>query len=59
MLWLFDITDSMEFEQTPGDSGEQGNLLCCRPWSHRVGHNLVTEQQQQQILSWKSINFIG
>ena len=22
-----------EFEQTPGDSEEQGSLACCRPWS--------------------------
>ena len=23
-----------EFEQTPGDSGGQGSLMCCRPWGH-------------------------
>ena len=33
-----------EFEQTPGDSERQGNLECCSPWGHRVGHDLVTEQ---------------
>ena len=21
-----------EFEQTPGDSGGQGSLVCCSPW---------------------------
>ena len=34
-----------EFEETPGDSGGQGSLACCSPWSCRVGHDLVTEQQ--------------
>ena len=35
-----------EFEQTPGDSGGQGSLVCCSPWgSERVGHDLATEQQ--------------
>ena len=35
-----------EFEQNLGDSEGQGNLACCSPWGHRVGHDLVTEQQQ-------------
>ena len=30
-----------EFEQTPGDSEEQGSLACCNPWGHRVGHHLA------------------
>ena len=34
-----------ELGQTPGDSEGQGGLACCSPWVHRVGHNLVTEQQ--------------
>ena len=29
-----------------GDSEGQGSLVCCRPWDHRVGPALVTEQQQ-------------
>ena len=38
-----------EFEQTPRDGEEQGSLACCNPWGHkRVGHDLVTKQQQQQ-----------
>ena len=37
-----------EFEQTPGDSGGQGSLACCSPWSCRVRDDWVTEQQQQQ-----------
>ena len=36
-----------EFEQSLGDSEEQGILMCCSPWGHRVGHDLATEQQQQ------------
>ena len=34
-----------EFEQTLGGSDGQGGLACCRPWDHRVGHDLVTEQK--------------
>ena len=37
--------DGHESEQTSGDSGRQSNLMCCGPWGHRVGHDLVTEQQ--------------
>ena len=39
-----------EFEQTPGDRDGQRSLACCssREESPRVGHDLVTEQQQQQ-----------
>ena len=36
-----------EFEQTLGDSERQESLACCSPWSHRVGYDWVTEQQQQ------------
>ena len=35
-----------EFEQTQGDSDGQGNLVCYSLWGRRVGHDLVTEQQQ-------------
>ena len=33
MRWLDGITDSIchEFEQTQGDSGGQGSLVCCSP----------------------------
>ena len=28
-----------EFEQTPGDGeGQQGSVVCCSPWGHRVRH---------------------
>ena len=28
-------SNSHEFEQTPGDSGDQGSLVCCSPWNHK------------------------
>ena len=31
--WL----NGQEFEQTPGDGEGKGSLLCCNPWSRRVG----------------------
>ena len=34
-----------ELGQTPGDGEGRGRLACCSPWVHRVGHDLVTEQQ--------------
>ena len=24
-----------EFEQTPGDGGGEGGLVCCSPWGHK------------------------
>ena len=38
-----------EFEQTLGDSEEQGSLACCSLWGCRLGHNLATEQQLIQL----------
>ena len=26
------------FEQTPGGSGIQRNLMCCNPWGHKESH---------------------
>ena len=37
-----------ESEQTLGDSEAQGSLACCSPCGCRVGHDLVTGQQQKQ-----------
>ena len=34
-----------EFVQTLGDSEGQRSLVCCSPWSHRVGRDLAKEQQ--------------
>ena len=39
--------------QTLGDGDGQGGLKYCSPWGHRVGHDLVTEQQQGLNLWWK------
>ena len=36
-----------EFEETQGDSEGWGSLACCHPWSYRVRHDLMTEQQLQ------------
>ena len=35
------------FEQVLGDCEGQGSLACCNSWGRKVGHNLVTEHQQQ------------
>ena len=43
--WL----DGHEFEQTLGDGGGQGSLVCCSPWGRRIRHNWVIDQQQQII----------
>ena len=50
ILFSWDVTiqtppNFPEFEQTPGDSEGQGSLVCCSPWSHRVGHDLTAKQQ--------------
>ena len=47
MRWLDGITYSNghEFEQTPGDS--KGREAWQSVGSERVGHDLVTDQQQQ------------
>ena len=43
--WL----NGLEFEQTQGDSDEQKSLVCCTSWVC-VRHNLVTEQQQDEVM---------
>ena len=47
MRWLDSTTDSMDMNL--GKPGElvQGGLVCCSPWGHTVGYDLVTEQQEQ------------
>ena len=47
MRWLDGITNSMDkFEQTREDSEGQGSCCAAVQGSQRVGHYLVTEQQQ-------------
>ena len=38
-----------ELGQTLGDGEGQGGLACCRPWGHKFGHNLATEQTQKVL----------
>ena len=40
--WLESITDSADFEQTPGGSEGQGSLACCSPWDCKESD--LTEQ---------------
>ena len=49
MRWLSGITDSINMSlRKLGESEERGSLACCSPrGSQRVGHDLVTEQQQE------------
>ena len=35
--WL----NGYEFEQAPGVGDGQGSLVCCSPWGHRIGHDWV------------------
>ena len=55
MRWLYSIIDSMDMILRDSEvqwSEGQGSLKCCSPWgSQRVGHDLVTEQQQI-LSSW-------
>ena len=43
-----------EFEQTPGDSEGQGNLVCCSPWGHKESY--MTEQLKNSsiLMDWNS-----
>ena len=51
MRWLDGITNSVdtEFEQTPEDGEEQGNLACCSPWGHKESD--MTEQLNNHHLN--------
>ena len=44
--WLY----GYEFEQTPEDSEEQGNLVCCSSLGHEETDMAETEQQQAQFV---------
>ena len=38
-----------EFEQAPGVGDGQGSLVCCSPWSRRVGHDWKTTTKMQEM----------
>ena len=44
--WHYQL-NGHESEQTLGDGERRGNQAFCSPWSHRVGHDLASEQEQQ------------
>ena len=45
MRWLDDTTDSMDMSLSKFREIEQGSLVCCSPWGHKVRNNWVAEQQ--------------
>ena len=45
------LLNGPQSEQTLGNSERQGSLACCSPWSRRVRHNLVTEQNSHPFNS--------
>ena len=44
------ITDSMEFEQTPGVCEGQGSLICCSPWGRKesVTTELLNNEKEEK-----------
>lgn len=47
-----------QFGQTPGDQGGQGSLAWSMGW-HRVGYDLVTEQQTIRGLIQRHVHIFG
>ena len=52
-----------EFEQTPGDSEEQGSLACCSSWGHKESYtaeklNNKGETTRERGYIW-SLEFIN
>ena len=39
------LFSGLEFEQIQADSDGQRNLECCSSWGHKIGHDLVIQQQ--------------
>ena len=54
--WMASPIQSTEFEQTLGDSGGQGSLVCCSSWGGRVRHDLVC---YLLLSTWYSVTFIS
>ena len=51
MVGWHDRLNGHEFEQTPGDSEGQGSLMCCSPWGHCLGQDLVTATTTSKFLA--------
>ena len=49
--------NAREFEQTPGDSEEQGSLACCCPWDHKKSD--MTEQLNNNSTFFILINYFS
>ena len=39
-----------EFERALGAGDGQGGLACCSPWGHRVRHDLVTNNNNDELI---------
>ena len=54
MRWLHSVIDSMDIksEQTPGDSKEQGSLVCCSPWGHEESTMTQQLNNNNNKMSW-------
>ena len=53
--WMASPTQWTWVEQTLGYTEQQGSLAGCSSWSHKVGHNLATKQQQKCIIFYRSL----
>ena len=47
-----------EFEQTSGNCEGQGSLVCCSPWSHKVGHDWVSNNILFKYVSGLNCNIL-
>ena len=44
-----------EFEQAPGDSEGQGNMVCCSPWGHQesdMTERMNSNSNNIMLYSW-------
>lgn len=54
MEYILILVNGHEIEQTMGYSVGEGNVLCCKQWSCRLGNDLATEQLEY-ILKYDSV----
>ena len=50
MVGLHCPLNGHEFEQTPGDSEEQGSLACCSPWDYKEPDRIEQLNNNNNIL---------